>query len=484
MRRSPQKIHFSWLVGWCSLGLIIGAALVAFLDEGIFAEAFWLVLASAIFLLCSVIRRTWVLPMAFFAGALFGLWLGSDLRQEIKIYESLAGYEVRARGKVSEDPSIGPAGEQRLYLTSVSVNSTTLPGKIWASTEKSDIKRGDIVVLEGKLTDGFGNIPGVIARAKIVSIERPHPGDIARRARDLFAKGLRTGIPEPQVNLGLGYLLGQKTALPSDLEEQIRAVGLTHVVVASGYNLTILVIFVRRILAGVSKYLATLLSGLMVFSFAMVTGFSSSMTRAALVAALGLLVWYYGRKTHPFILLSFAAAATLCLNPSYVWGDLGWYLSFTSFIGVIVFAPLMHAFFWGRDPPSAIRQLAIETTSAQILTTPLILLIFGQFSIYALPANLAVLPLVPLAMLLTFLGGAGSLLLPALADLFCLPAIIVLRYSTDAIRYFASLPNALTEVQFNPALMVVGYICIAAAIILMKRRTSYDFRNDNQTDDI
>ena len=88
------------------------------------------------------------------------------------------------------------------------------------------------------------------------------------------------------------------------------------------------------------------------------------MSRAGLVAGLGLLVWYYGRKTHPFVLLSFAAAVTLIVNPSYLWGDLGWYLSFGAFIGVIVLAPLIHRYFWGLAEAGTLRGLLVETSGS------------------------------------------------------------------------------------------------------------------------
>jgi competence protein ComEC len=277
--------------------------------------------------------------------------------------------------------------------------------------------------------------------------------------------------------LGLGYLTGQRTALPPEIDKQVKIVGLTHVVVASGYNLTILVLFSRRLFSRVSKYFATLMSGLLIMSFMMVTGLSPSMTRAGLVAGLGLLVWYYGRRMHPFVLLSFAAALTLLYDPSYAWGDLGWYLSFGSFIGVIVLAPLLQDYFWGSDKIPLLRQLFIDTLSAQILTMPLILLSFGQYSLYAIPANMLVLPFVPLAMLCTFVAGIGGLVAPGVAELAGYPATLILKYSIAVIERVAGLPDAQKELTFNPQLMIASYLVIGAAITYLIRRTNHDFRN-------
>lgn len=448
------------------------------IDSRPFARSEWLLLALLLGAICLALHWRWMIIVICAAGCLAGLWRGSLLQLELAAYQPYYGSAVTLSGRVAEDTSIGERGEQRFNLKNVRIGGSALAGSVWVSVPKADIKRGDMVTVSGKLGEGFGNLPATMYRAQVVEIVRPNPGDVARRVRDWFAGGVRAGIPDPQASLGLGYLVGQKTALPPDLEEAVRITGLTHVVVASGYNLTILVIFARRLFLRISKYIATVTSTLMILSFMMVTGLSPSMSRAGLVAGLGLLVWYYGRGMHPFVLLSFAAATTVMIQPSYVWGDLGWYLSFTAFIGVIVLSPLIQNYFWGLEKkPGLIRDLFVGTLSAQIVTTPVILLSFGLVSAYALPANLLVLPLVPLAMLCTFIAGIAGLLAPGLAAFFAFPATVILTYSTTAIAYVAGLPNAQTELEFNPPLMIASYIGLCIVIIYLKRRTNHDFRD-------
>jgi competence protein ComEC len=481
--RLKCQLHVSWLIGWAGLGLVAGAAACIVVDHRIFSSTAWLVIAISVCLLALVKRWAWMVLLVFVAGCLAGLWHGSNLRTKLQAYQPYYGREVVLKGRVAQDASLGEKGDQRLNLKAVEIDGQQLPGQVWVSVMKEDVKRGDTVTIKGNLNSGFGNLSAAMYRVEIIEIVRPHPGDVARRVRDWFGAGVRLGIPEPQVNLGLGYLLGQKTALPPDLEEQVRIVGLTHVVVASGYNLTILVIFARKLFARISKYLATFASSLMIISFVLITGLSPSMSRAGLVAGLGLLVWYYGRKMHPFILLSFAAAVTVLINPSYVWGDLGWYLSFTAFIGVIVLAPLLQKYFWGScENVPMFRQLLVDTSSAQILTMPIILSAFGQYSIYALPANLLVLPLVPLAMLCTFITGISGLIIPGIAEIIGLPATWILKYSTTVIEKLATMPNSQNELSFNPALMSVSYLVIAIVIIYLKRRTKHDFRATTEDD--
>lgn len=132
------------------------------------------------------------------------------------------------------------------------------------------------------------------------------------------------------------------------------------------------------------------------------------MTRAGLVAGLSLWAWYYGRKFHPVTLLAVAASITVLVHPPYVWGDIGWALSFAAFSGVIVLAPLLIAYFYGNTKPRFVARIIIETGSAQLVTLPIMLGVFGQFSVVALLSNVMVLTLVPYAMALVFVAGLVS----------------------------------------------------------------------------
>ncbi len=314
--------------------------------------------------------------------------------------------------------------------------------------------------------------------ADIIGAAR-HDSDVGLKVRDKFADSVKKVIPEPQSSLAVGFLVGQHSNLPNDLEKQLKIVGLTHIIVASGYNLTILVVFARRLLLRFSKFMATFFASTMIFGFIAITGLSPSMTRAGLVSALSLAAWYYGRKIHPLVLLPFAAAITVAYNPGYVWGDIGWYLSFASFAGVLIFAPLAHRFIWKDKKPGVIREIFIATFCAQLATLPIIIFTFGHYSVYALISNLLVLPLIPIVMVLTFCAGITGLFLPGLATLFGFPAAIILRYMTSVISFIANLPGAQGTVSINVMTVSMAYSLLIACAYLLWRKTHYNFRTEN-----
>lgn len=476
-----RRIHVSWLIASGSAGLLVGIGLAAVINEYVFAHIAWLFTASSLLILVFWKRVRWLLFVALVGGCLIGLWRGSISQLGLNEYQKFIGEKVVVVGTVSEDVATGKGEQQQIKLNKLTIQGKQMNGQIWLSTpEKLPIKRSDKVTIEGTMTEGFGNFAASMYRAKITSIERASYGDVARDVRDEFAASVREGIKEPEASLGVGFLTGQRSSLPLELDEQLKIVGLTHVVVASGYNLTILVRFTRRIFARISKFLATATAGGLIVGFVLMTGFSPSMSRAGLVAGLSLIAWYYGRVIHPVVLLLSVAGFTAFINPLYVWGDIGWYLSFAAFAGVIILAPLVHDYFWGHAKrPGAVRQILVDTSCAQLTTMPIMALAFGTYSLYALPANLLVLSLVPLAMLLVFFTGLVGLVLPALVTIAGWPAQVVLQYMTTVISWIASKPGAQGTITVSPMMMCLSYVVLFAVGYLLWKKTHHSFRTDS-----
>ncbi len=475
-----KKLHSSWLIAIYCLGIFVGVVIAKELTVAENIKIILLITGIIISLVAFSSKRTYLILALIFGGMLLGFWRGSLLQSRLLKYQPYFNTEVIVSGIVQDDVDIDKRYSIVIRLGDVIINGIHLPGVLYISANPADIKRGDELELTGKLVRGFGNFAGKIQKAKIIKVVQPRPGDIFRQARDYFANAIKKLIPEPEASLGVGFLLGQRRALPVTLVVALQAVGLTHIVVASGYNLTILVRLARRLFEKMSKYLALLSSLIMVFGFIMVTGASPSMVRAGLVAVLCLLAWYYGRKFHPVVILSIAVAVTVLINPMYAWGDLGWQLSFAAFAGVMLLAPLISHYFFGDKKPKFFGQILIETISAQVVTAPIIIMTFGQFSNVAVVSNLLVLPFVPIAMLLVFITGIGSLLFPSfIAHYLSLPAIWLLKYMTFLINQLADFPWSVSTVKFGYVACAVFYTIIIVAGVYLWRVTKYNLRDSN-----
>jgi competence protein ComEC len=466
------------VAAWC-LGVVIGVIAAMSLPYGLFSGIGWLLVGIVLLAPLANVRQAWILLIVVISGAFVGLWRGGVGQIGLDQYDNLIGQQVIVHGVISEDPDVDKRGQTVLRVSGISVQGRELPGNVWVVTPKNDVlRRSDAVTVSGKMTEGFGAFAGAMYRAEIVNVERALPGNVAVNVRDWFAERVRAHVPVPEVDLGLGYLLGLRRALPTDLAEALKIAGLTHVIVASGYNLTILVRLSRRLFVRISKYLSMLSSVGMILAFMAVTGLSPSMSRAGLVAGLSLAAWYYGRTVHPFVLLPFSAAITLLINPQFGWNDLGWQLSFAAFAGVIILAPLLQRYFFGDKEPGTIRQVVGETFSAQIFTLPLLVMAFGVVSNVALLANVLILPLVPLAMLLVFLAGIFATV-PLLGALIAAPTTWLLSYMVWVAEWLAGQSWAQMEVSITWWMVVLAYIVLSLAVWWMVHATGYRLRESN-----
>lgn len=275
---SQRPLHASWLIAVVCFGITLGL-IVAPYKFAMITGSIWLVVACTLVFLGFVRRSVFGVVLLLIAGVIFGCVRGEAYQKQLEPYAANIGKSVLVHGVVADDSDVGKQGEIVLRLSDIEIKGEKLGGAVWTSVSgEADIKRGDIVTVDGKLSAGFGSFAASIYHADFVKIQRPVPGSIALTARDWFAGGVRQAIPEPEASLGVGYVVGQRRSLPEDLDTSLRAAGLTHVVVASGYNLTILVSVARRLFVKISKFLATFFSAGLTIAFVAVTGMSPSMS--------------------------------------------------------------------------------------------------------------------------------------------------------------------------------------------------------------
>ena len=413
-------------------------------------------------------KATALIP-AVIIGLNLGLWRGHGVWNSLNRYQLFQGKEVTIVAKVVSDAAYADRGQLEFIVGDIyKSDGLHLPGSIRVRAYNiPSVRRADIVKVSGKLREGFGSRQGFISYAEIEVVSRS--GSWLEKSRTEYFAGVYSALPEPEASLGLGFLVGTRSLLPDSLTTALMVTGLTHIVAVSGYNLTILVRLTRRLFASRSLYLATVASLALITGFVLVTGSSPSIVRATVVSVLAILAWYFGRTIKPSVLLMSAAAITAMMNPLYLWTDLGWYLSFAAFAGILLLAPLLSRRIF-KSKPKILGQIILETSCAQLVTLPIIVFTFSQVSIISLLANVIVLPLIPLAMLTTFVAGLAGIFMPTLAGWVAWPAKVILTFIVDMIEILAQLPWALKEIQVSSVQMTVFYLSIAVLIIGLKRR--------------
>ena len=406
-RKLWGEIHQSYfVVAWC-VGVIGGTILALVFRINYFGSAWWCVLAGLLLVVAYLKPKVVFMVVVFLAGMVMVFFRVSVELVGEDYIRGLYDAEVLVEGIISGDPETDE-GVTNFKLTGLKFGEEKVEtsGSIYVTSGKNEeLKRGDKVVLEGKMGAGFGAYAGYMWRPKIAQHMRAEPGDLVVRIRDWFAERVRKLLPEEEAQLGLSYLLGMKTGLDDEFAEKLRTVGLTHIVVASGAHLAILVEVAKKLLGRVSRFAGLAGSVGFILFFMSMVGWTPSIMRAGVMAILTLMAWYVGRKIAPWRLSIIVAAFTLMVNPNFV-TNMGWLLSFASYAGIMMVGPWATKFFYGRRKPGFVAGTILTTLAATVMTLPIILYYYGQVSLISVVANLLILPTLPYVMGLVFLTGA------------------------------------------------------------------------------
>ena len=403
-----QTIHQSYFIVVVSLGVLCGSILAFILQIQFFTSLLWVVVAVGLFFVAYLRPKIFLILPIFCAGMLLAFTRTAIELQGTDYIRQFYQQKITVTGVVNGDPETDENGT-KLKLTALEFGENGVTKKVNGSLfillkQQESIRRADTIQVSGNLLEGFGIYSGYLHKPTLLKIAHPEPGSFILKFRHWFSDRVSHQIPAPAADLGLSYLLGMKNNLPTELSDNLRIVGLVHIIVASGAHLSIVVELARKIFGRLSRFSGLLGSILFILAFMSMIGFTPSIMRAGIMSLLTLCAWYVGRKFAAWRIILLVAATTLLVNPMYLI-HLGWLLSFASFSGIMILEPLLEKTFYGTKKPGFIASIVLMTISATLMTLPIILYFFGTVSLISIIANLLILPTLPYAMGLVFLTG-------------------------------------------------------------------------------
>ena len=471
-------LHQSYLLLAFSVGIITGTILALVFRINYFASVRWLMVVVGLFFYAFIRPRVFLVVVMFISGMILAFFRASN--------ELIGEYHIRqffdktvvVTGIIDGDPESDDSGTKfKIKELKFGENKELkLAGILYISEYKNEkLSRGDEVILSGKLEAGFGTYAGYMYKPKIIKHKRPEPGDLVLKVRNWFSDRIKKLIPEPQVNLGMSYLLGMKTGLPDDLSENLRIVGLVHIVVASGAHLSILVEIAKKLFGRISRTTTLLFSILFILFFMAMVGWTPSILRAGIMSIMTLVTWYVGRRIAPFRMIVLVMAGTLLINPMFVI-NLGWLLSFASFGGIMILGPKLTKYFYGEKKPGFLGETIVTTLSATLLTLPITLYYYGTVSLISVIANLLILPTLSFAMGLVFLTGIVSGL-PGVELVISFVSQKLLEYHIAVVEFFGSMSYFLIKIpEYQPAVFLIYIPVIVPFLIGQFKRKMVKFR--------
>ena len=389
------------------------------------------------------------------------------------------GETVEIHGVVNGDVDFdGKTGSLR--MSDLAVNGEYVRGKIYVNGQiDQGIQRNDKITIRGKLSEGFGNFSASVWRPEIIKIEKPEPESLVLRLRNEFSEKVKDGLDEKEANLGLAYLLGMRSGIDNETLKMMQLVGLTHIVVASGTHLGILTAFMRRLFGKISRFAGMLFGFIFIIFFGGVVGWTASITRAVIITGIMMIAKYRGRDIQAWKLILIAVIATLLIEPTNI-VDIGWQLSFASFTGILVLAPILIDFLYGRqfstnkrksERPNKLTEIIIASIATTIMCAPILLYNFGTLSLISVVANVLILPTMPVAMGLTLLTGVvgtfnGWGIFGLIRTVVGGATKLVLDFHLVVMEFFSKQVAFILQIEKNNPKVFYSYMMVGAVILV------------------
>lgn len=475
---------------FCIFSFLVGVAFASLFRFGVFFPFFIVFVGSLIFCvsrLPSGKAKTFVpLLILFFALGCLRMEFVPD--REHSLLKDVVGRQITIEGIIREEPDVREnstrlivgVGEENLLVVTKKYpefsygEKVSLQGKIVLPENFSNENGREFDYLSYLAKDGiFYEIP--FPKVEVLASGQGNPlFAFLYSFKKAMSEKVSSLLPEPESGLLLGLLFGAKRALSSEVMEMFRAAGIVHIVVLSGYNITIIADFFTRVFLffPISKMWASIGGGAFVIFFALMSGTGASTVRAAIMVLLIIFARVTGRISNAIHLLFVAAFGMIIWNPLYLLYDPSFQLSFLATFGLLALGPELSRRLLFVTEKFGIRETLATTLSTQIFVLPLLLYETGMLSVVAVLVNLLVLPLLPLAM---FFGALATLLgfITPLGIFFSFPAFLILSAVFAIASFFVGLPYSSVSVPpFSIFVLIAIYLLYA--VIYFNRKKSRD----------
>lgn len=301
----------------------------------------------------------------------------------------------------------------------------------------------------------------------------------------VFTRSLRDGLSSyidgifnEDGALVKGMLINDRSDISEYTRSRFNRAGASHLLAVSGLHVSLLLgaleLLLRKLYAPKKLRISLIaICGLLLLAL---TDFSASAVRSVLMLFFVYLYFALSEENDSPTALFVSISIIVLLSP-YSVVDIGMWLSFCATLGLVVVYPVFERkiprpkksrgvlrFFLSlcRNSLSAI----LITTVATFFTLPIMCIVFGTFSIAAIPTNLILSPLsalfLPLCVIALVFGKIAYV-----GEAIVLCASGVGRAILAVVRFFADMRGALVSLRYPFAFILVLIFSVTTALLLV-----------------
>jgi len=284
-------------------------------------------------------------------------------------------------------------------------------------------------------------------------------------------------LPADVGGLFLGIVMGDKSALTKNWYEIFRQVGVLHVVVASGINLSILAKIVIDGMAGmVGRKRAIVLGMMLVGVYIKLIGFEAPMARAFIIFIIFYWAQFLGRRFNLATAI-FMMLFVLLIVDLDIFKEVSFWLSLVAFVAVASFGGIKERFFKKKKGRTGLDLSVLAVFGLNIWISlwiwPITAKVFGEINWLSIFINPLLLFGVEAIFCLGILIMPIYIVWPWVAKSLLMLAISFLEYFLVVTRFVDGLNIGVFEIGVN-WIIVVGWYVVLLWFLLKNVGANHD----------
>jgi competence protein ComEC len=272
-------------------------------------------------------------------------------------------------------------------------------------------------------------------------------------------------------------ILGYRADLRPEVREAYAKTGTMHLLSVAGMHVGLIYFLVTFVLSFLlrfkhGKLIKIILSVVLIWCYALITGFSPAVCRAVLMLSTVIIGLGFSRHINKLNVLAVSAFILLLYNPFYIL-DVGFQLSYIAVGGIIVIQPYIYR--WARFKNKIANELWLVcsvSVAAQLILFPIGAFYFHDFPVYFLVSNVFIV----LPSAIVMYAGILYMALPSIPILSASLAWLVehtVIVMTKTLAYMEHAPfGSIEKIWLTGTEMMILYalmICLLVSLIIKNK---------------
>lgn len=298
--------------------------------------------------------------------------------------------------------------------------------------------------------------------------------------RNLMKTKIEKLLPKETSGLCLGMLIGETSGIEENMQENFRDSNLSHILAVSGANVSYIIVSITYIFNKMClrKRLSKIISIILLILFMLLTGCTSSVNRACIMAILMLIAELLYRKSDVYNNLAISALILLIINP-YSLLDIGFQLSYMGTIGIVFLHDKIGSFIKINNKiVKYFFEMIVVTTCANLAIIPIMMFHFNTISLTFYFSNIIVGPILGIVVIIGFIMFFISLIFTPISSLIAIVLNLMLKFIIKIAEITANMPfSKITIITPSFFFIIVWYLIIISISYKQKVKIFYHKNN-------